>query len=452
MNRQRYIISITFIAALGGFLFGFDTAVISGANPFIQKYFGLDDISLGWAVSSVIVGCIFGAFSAGFVSDAFGRKKVLIVTAVLFTLSAVGTALATDFNFFIFARILGGIGVGAASALSPTYIAEIAPAERRGQLVSINQLTIVIGILVVYFTNMLFASSFGEESWRYMLGSEAIPALLFFGLLFIIPESPRWLYKNNQPEKAREVLRRLEGEGHIGEEMKEIGETLRGEKEKVAFTDLFKGSMAKITAIGIVLAMLQQLVGINAIIYYAPNIFASAGAGLESALAQTVAIGAVNLTFTFVAIYLVDRLGRRPLLLIGSLGMGVSLTFLVFSFLSETAGGYGVLLSILGYIAFFASTHAAVMWVVVSEIFPNKYRGSAMSVSLFLHWSSTYLVTQTFPWLLANKGGAFSFGIFAVISFLSFVFVWFFIPETKGRSLEQIEKDLNISKPLAAKS
>lgn len=202
--------------------------------------------------------------------------------------------------------------------------------------------------------------------------------------------------------------------------------------------------MKTIMFIGVVLAMLQQLVGINAIIYYAPTIFASAGAGLESALAQTVAIGAVNLSFTFVAIWLVDKLGRRPLLLAGSVGMTVSLTFLVLSFLSEDLGGFGVLFSILGYIASFAATHAAVMWVVVSEIFPNKYRGSAMSVALFLHWSSTYLVTQTFPWMLANKGGAFSFGIFAVISFLSFFFVWFFVPETKGKSLEQIEKELSL--------
>ena len=445
MKRQTYIYTITFIAALGGFLFGFDTAVISGANPFIQKYFNLDELALGWAVSSVIVGCIIGAFSAGFVSDLLRRKKVLIVTAVLFTLSAFGTALATDFTFFVLARILGGIGVGAASALSPTYIAEISPADRRGRLVSINQLTIVIGILVVYFTNYAFASALGDDSWRYMLGSEAIPALMFFGLLFIIPESPRWLFKNHQEAKAREVLRKLEGEDHIAEELSEIEESLKGEQEKVAFADLFKGKMTKVTIIGIILAMLQQLVGINAIIYYAPTIFESAGAGLESALAQTVAIGGVNLLFTFVAINLVDRIGRKPLLLAGSVGMTLSLAFLSFSFLSDGGAGYGVLFSILGYIASFAATHAAVMWVMISEIFPNKYRGSAMSVALFMHWSSTYLVTQTFPWMLANKGGAFSFGIFAVIAALSFVFVWFFVPETKGKSLEQIEKELQIS-------
>ncbi|MGB3588708.1 MAG: sugar porter family MFS transporter [Tunicatimonas sp.] len=445
MKHQTYIYTITFIAALGGFLFGFDTAVISGANPFIQKYFNLDELALGWAVSSVIVGCIIGAFSAGFVSDLFGRKKVLLVTAVLFTFSAVGTALATNFTFFVLARILGGIGVGAASALSPTYIAEISPADRRGRLVSINQLTIVIGILVVYFTNLLFAESFGDDSWRYMLGSEAIPAVLFFGLLFFIPESPRWLFKNHQEAKAREVLRKLEGDGHIAEEMSEIEESLKGEQEKVAFADLFKGGMAKITVIGIVLAMLQQLVGINAIIYYAPTIFESAGAGLESALRQTVAIGGTNLLFTFVAINLVDRWGRKPLLLAGSVGMTLSLSFLSFSFLGDGGAGYGVLFSILGYIASFAATHAAVMWVLVSEIFPNKYRGSAMSVALFMHWSATYLVTQTFPWMLANKGGAFSFGIFAVVAALSLVFVWFFVPETKGKSLEQIEKELQIN-------
>ena len=393
----------------------------------------------------MIVGCIIGAFSAGFVSDLLRRKKVLIVTAVLFTLSAFGTALATDFTFFVLARILGGIGVGAASALSPTYIAEISPADRRGRLVSINQLTIVIGILVVYFTNYAFASALGDDSWRYMLGSEAIPALMFFGLLFIIPESPRWLFKNHQEAKAREVLRKLEGEDHIAEELSEIEESLKGEQEKVAFADLFKGKMTKVTIIGIILAMLQQLVGINAIIYYAPTIFESAGAGLESALAQTVAIGGVNLLFTFVAINLVDRIGRKPLLLAGSVGMTLSLAFLSFSFLSDGGAGYGVLFSILGYIASFAATHAAVMWVMISEIFPNKYRGSAMSVALFMHWSSTYLVTQTFPWMLENKGGAFSFGIFAVIAALSFVFVWFFVPETKGKSLEQIEKELQIS-------
>lgn len=444
MNRRRYVITITVIAALGGFLFGFDTAVISGANPYIQEYFDLDELELGWAVSSVIVGCIIGAFSAGFVSDMIGRKKVLIITSVLFTLSAIGTALATDFNFFILARILGGIGVGGASAMSPTYIAEVAPAGQRGRLVSINQLTIVIGILVVYFTNFVFASIYGDESWRWMLGSETLPALAFFFLLFTIPESPRWLYKNHQVEKAKEVLRKLEGERAADSELHDIETTLQGETEKVAFGDLFKGRMKTVMFVGIVLAMLQQLVGINAIIYYAPTIFASAGAGLESALAQTVAIGAVNLSFTFVAIWLVDKLGRKPLLLAGSVGMTVSLTFLVLSFLSESMGGFGVLFSILGYIASFAATHAAVMWVVVSEIFPNKFRGSAMSVALFLHWSATYLVTQTFPWLLANKGGAFSFGIFAIISLLSFFFVWFFVPETKGKSLEQIEKELSL--------
>lgn len=445
MKNKTYVITITFIAALGGFLFGFDTAVISGANPFIEKYFQLDKLALGWAVSSVIVGCIMGAFSAGFVSDVFGRKKVLIMTAVLFTFSAIGTSLATDFSFFIVARILGGVGVGAASAMSPTYIAEISPADQRGRLVSINQLMIVIGILVVYFTNLLFASSFGDDSWRWMLGSEAIPAILFFMLLFIIPESPRWLYKNNQVEQARAVLRKLEGEEHVQAELAAIEQTLRGNTEKAAFGDLFKGGMKKVLAIGIGLAMFQQLVGINAVIYYAPTIFASAGAGLDSALAQTVAIGAVNLAFTFVAIWLVDKVGRRPLLLAGSVGMTVSLSMLVLSFTSDVLGGYGVLFSILGYIASFAATHAAVMWVVVSEIFPNKLRGSAMSVALLMHWSSTYLVTQTFPWLLDTQGGAFSFGIFAVISALSFVFVWAFVPETKGKSLEQIEKDLDLA-------
>lgn len=443
MKKRSYVYLITLVAAIGGFLFGFDTAVISGANPFIKVYFSLSNIGLGWAVGSLVLGCMIGAASAGQLSDMLGRKRMLIITSIVFAISAFGSALATAFWFFVISRIICGTAVGAASLLSPTYIAEIAPAGARGKLVSLNQLAITIGILVVYFTNYLLVST-GEQNWRFMLGSEIIPALIFFLLLFLVPESPRWLVKNGQRDAALKTLTNLGGSSHADEQLREIDRTLQ-DKRKVHLAALFRGNMRKVMVLGILLAAFQQITGINAIIYFAPTIFAKTGVATSSAFLQSVIVGVVNVGFTFVALALIDRIGRKPLMLFGSAGMAISLFVLVGAFALNRLHGFIVLISVLGYIASFAASLAPVMWVVTSEIYPNKFRGAAMSVSTAISWMCTYLVVQTFPWLLNSLGGAFAFGVFAVLSVVTFFFIMLFIPETKGKSLEEIEQDLGLS-------
>lgn len=443
MKKRYYVYLITIVAALGGFLFGFDTAVISGANPFIKQYFTLSQIGLGWAVGSLVLGCMVGAGISGRLSDMFGRKRMLISTSIIFAISAVGSATATAFWFFIVSRITCGIAVGAASLLSPTYIAEISPSHLRGRLVSLNQLAITIGILVVYFTNYLLVNA-GDQNWRYMLGSEVIPAIIFFLSLFLVPESPRWLVKNKQRDKALKTLTDLGGDEHAKEQLDEIDKTLK-EKVDVGIRVLFRGTMGKIMIIGILLAAFQQITGINAIIYFAPTIFAKTGVATSSAFLQSVIVGVVNVGFTFVAIGLIDKMGRKPLLLAGSAGMAISLGVLVWAFGTGDVHGLIVLFSVLGYIASFAASLAPVMWVVTSEIYPNKYRGAAMSVSTGISWMCTYLVVQTFPWMLDKMGGAIAFGIFGVLSVITFFFILVYIPETKGKSLEQIEIELGLS-------
>lgn len=443
MKKRSYVYLITLVAAIGGFLFGFDTAVISGANPFIKTYFSLSNIGLGWAVGSLVLGCMIGAASAGQLSDLFGRKRMLIITSVVFALSAFGSALATAFWFFVISRIICGTAVGAASLLSPTYIAEIAPAGARGKLVSLNQLAITIGILVVYFTNYLLVST-GDQNWRFMLGSEILPAIIFFLLLFLVPESPRWLVKNGQRDAALKTLTNLGGSDHADQQLREIDKTLQ-DKRKVHLAALFRGSMRKVMILGILLAAFQQITGINAIIYFAPTIFAKTGIATSSAFLQSVIVGAVNVGFTFVALALIDRIGRKPLMLVGSAGMAVSLFVLVGAFALNRLHGFIVLISVLCYIASFAASLAPVMWVVTSEIYPNKFRGAAMSVSTAISWMCTYLVVQTFPWMLNNMGGAVAFGVFAVLSVVTFFFIMLFIPETKGKSLEEIERELGLS-------
>ncbi len=449
MKKRNYVYLITIVAAIGGFLFGFDTAVISGANPFIKTYFSLSEIGLGWAVGSLVLGCMVGAAISGKLSDRYGRKRMLITTSIIFAISAIGSALATAFWFFVLSRIICGTAVGAASLLSPTYIAEISPSHIRGRLVSLNQLAITIGILVVYFTNYLLVSA-GEHNWRYMLGSEVIPAFIFFALLFLVPESPRWLVKNNQRDKALKTLTDIGGDDHAMDQLKEIDKTLK-EKVKVSLGVLFKGPMAKIMVLGILLAAFQQITGINAIIYFAPTIFAKTGIATSSAFLQSVIVGVVNVAFTFVAIGLIDKAGRKPLMLFGSAGMAISLTVLVGAFALNRLHGFIVLLSVLGYIASFAASLAPVMWVVTSEIYPNKYRGTAMSISTAVSWMCTYLVVQTFPWMLNQMGGAIAFGVFAVLSVITFIFILIYIPETKGKSLEEIEKELGLSTEEAQK-
>jgi sugar porter (SP) family MFS transporter len=435
----------TFVAINGGLLFGLNMAGISGAVSFIQDFFGLNDIALGLAVSSLTVGCLIGALFAGSLSDKYGRKKIMIITAVLFIISALGCSLAQTLTIFIISRIIGGLAVGAASVLGPTYISEIAPAARRGTLVSYNQFAIVIGILLAYAVDYALVNA--TQGWRFML---AVPVL--FGLIYLFllnvsfPESPRWLVRAGQKDKAQDILKKVGGEQYATEEVTAIAASLDKEDtgKKAAFGDLFRGKMGYVLLLGTLLAAFQQITGINAVISYAPTIFAQTGVASDTALLQSIIVGVVNFLFTIVALWLIDTKGRKTLLLWGAVGMTISLAFLAMTFALGSIGGVWVLISVLAYIAFFAASLAPVMWVVTSEMYPTKYRGAAMSFSTAVSWICTLIVVQFFPWILNNLGGTVSFGIFAFFSLLAYIFIKIYIPETKGKSLEQIEEDLGL--------
>ncbi|MDO6605313.1 sugar porter family MFS transporter [Arenibacter palladensis] len=441
--NMKYVYLVTTVAALGGLLFGYDTAVIAGAIGFLQSKFELSSAMTGWAASSAIWGCLFGAMFAGYASDKLGRKKVLLATAILFSLSAIGSALPNNLTQFVTARFIGGLGVGAASMLSPLYISEIAPAKLRGMLVSLYQLAIVLGINFVYFVNLKIANV-GTEAWniemgwRYMLGSEIIPALLFFILLFLVPESPRWLTLNGKEDEAATILEKVNGKEEGRQILNEIKETIRAEKGTLK--ELFATKFRRALIIGLVLALFSQITGINAIIYYAPEIFRDIGFGTDSALQQTVIIGFVNTIFTFVAIYFIDRMGRRTLLLLGLSGMIICLlgTGLVFYF--GHSSSLWTLIFILGFIASFASSLGPIPWVIMSEIFPTKIRGLAMSFATMTLWLGVVAITQFTPIMLENLGGAFTFWIFMANAVFLLIFVYKSVPETKGRTLEEIEK------------
>ncbi|HNR30250.1 MAG TPA: sugar porter family MFS transporter [Candidatus Hydrogenedentes bacterium] len=453
MSRQDseggagYAFVLASVAALGGLLFGYDTAVISGAIGYLSDYFGLDAHMRGWAASSALTGCIVGACFAGVLSDWLGRKKVLILSAVLFSVSAVLSAIPESVTQFAIARILGGLGVGAASMLSPLYIAEVAPARIRGRLVSLNQLTIVGGMLVVYFVNALiarFGMHIGGEAWnvasgwRWMFASETIPALLFFVLLFAVPESPRWLVKNGRNVAAFATLARINGADQARADMAEIGDAIAHEDRSVL--QLLRPGMRMAMFVGITLAVLQQVTGINVVLYYAPEIFKSVGRAADTAIYETVIVGVVNVLFTLVAIWVVDRVGRKRLLLVASAGMGASLAALGLAYQLDRFEGLLVLLLVLAYVASFAVAMGPVVWVVLSEIFPTRVRGTAMSVATVCLWIACYGVSQTFPWLLETFSGN-SFFLYAVMCVLCFFFVWRFVPRTEGRTLEEIEQD-----------
>jgi SP family arabinose:H+ symporter-like MFS transporter len=433
---------LTAVAALGGLLFGYDTAVISGAIGFLKIKFQLSAAMTGWAASSAIIGCIFGAMFAGWASDRFGRKKVLLLTAILFAISAIGAAFPSNLMQFAVFRFIGGLGIGAASMVSPLYITELAPAAIRGKLVSYYQLAIVIGILVIFFVNTLI-QGMGDEAWnveygwRLMMASGVFPAVLFLIALFFVPESPRWLTKEGREDEALEILSNINGAAKAGEILREVKSTLH--EEQGTLGELFTGRFRKAIFVGIVLCVFSQVQGINAIMYYAPEIFKSIGTGTESAFQQTVIIGIINTLFTFVAINWVDKWGRKTLLLWGGAGMALSLFMVGLAFHFGWTG-YGLLLFILMYIACFAASYGPVTWVVISEIFPIKMRGVAMSVATFALWVAVYIVTQMFPILLESAGAAPTFWIFGTMSLLAFFFVWSQVPETKGRTLEEIEQ------------
>lgn len=439
--RKNYVLLISSIAALGGLLFGFDTAVISGTTPFIKPYFSLDDFWLGWTVSSLLFGCIIGVISAGKPGDIFGRKKTLMAAAFLFIVSAAGSALASSLVVFIIYRIIGGFGVGIASMLSPMYISEISPAAQRGRLVSFNQLAIVIGILLAFVSNVLLVDT-GENNWRWMLAVMGMPALLFLVSLFFAPESPRWLVQKGFSEQALVILGKINGSSAAGEELKTIEASIAEEKDSGSFREVFSPSMRPVLLIGVFLCVFSQITGINSIMYYAPVIFQSIGAGAGNAVFQTAIIGGGNLIFTFVAIALVDRLGRKPLLIGGVTGMIVSLTSIAAAFYMKRTEGYIILVLILMYIASFSASVGAVTWVIVSEIFPNKLRSKAMSVSIVSLWLANFALILVFPMMLNRLGGATSFLFFDAMCVLLLLFVIFKLPETKGKSLEELEKIL----------
>jgi sugar porter (SP) family MFS transporter len=454
--RMTYLWSICLVAAMGGLLFGYDWVVIGGAKPFFERYFHLTTPSeKGWANSCALIGCLLGAVLSGGLSDKFGRKRLLILAAGLFTVTSIGTALASAFSAFVAWRLLGGVAIGLASSLSPMYIAEVSPAPIRGMFVSVNQLTIVIGVVSAQFMNYQIAQTVakgatdleilnswnGQIAWRWMFGLTAVPSLVFLILMFLVPESPRWLAKNGKPQRARAVLAGIGGEFYAQEALADIEETLVNDIERVDFRELLAPSTLRILFLGIVLAVFQQWCGINVIFNYAEEIFAAAAYGVNETLLNIVATGAVSLLFTFVAIATVDRLGRRWLMLGGSAGLALIYACIGAGYRCHWTGA-PVLILILAAIACYSCTLAPIVWVILSEIFPNRIRGGAMSVAVFALWAGCFTLTYTFPHLKEAVGIGNTFWIYAAICAAGFLFILARLPETKGKTLEDIERQL----------
>jgi sugar porter (SP) family MFS transporter len=435
MNRF-YLYFICFTATMGGLMFGFDIAIISGAVPFIQPYFGWNELQLGLGVSSLLIGAIMGAFGSGVLTDKYGRKKILIFVALSFAASCALTALATSSALFISSRLFGGLAVGAASVLSPMYVAEVAPSGIRGKLVATYQLAIVIGILCSYLINYWLHDL--ENNWRWMFATGVFPSVLFFVLLFYIPESPRWLFKAGRKKEALDVLARIGGGSLAESEISEIEESVKSDSSSVSLGELFKPTYRKVMLAGFFLAILVQISGINTIIDYAPKILLTAGVEIKNALLQTSLVGLINFIFTFIAILFIDKAGRRLLYMVGSMGMVVTLLMLAASFYLEMDGTF-TLIFILLFIAFFSSCIGPVFWTLVSEIFPNRIRGKAVAFASFIQWVFNFLVVLLFPYFLASAGGAATFLFLAFMSLLQWLLTYLYLPETKGRSLEEIE-------------
>ena len=434
-----YLILVCFVGAAGGFLFGFDTSVISGVIEYISgpNVFNLDEISKGWTVSCIIVGCMIGCIIAGPSSSHFGRKKTLIMTAFIFLVSSLGCALTNHYSAFVTYRMIAGVAVGAASMLAPIYIAELSPPKHRGKLVSLNLFAIFLGQSSAFYSNFFLRNVGGENNWRWMLAVMAVPSFLLFVLLLFVPESPRWLMEKNQNNLAMNILARINGTAEAKREFEEIKETLKASKGKLI--ELFRPGMVKILIIGILLAIFQQVTGINVVMYYAPAIFKSAGFGNDSALLQTALMGMVNLTFAVVAMFCVDKMGRKPLMVIGSIGMSIAMTLLALTFISGHTKGYFVLVCIMGYLAAFGFSLGPVVWVLIAEIFPNRLRSYAVAIATFMLWGANFVVSLTFPYLLDNLKG-YSFVIYGSMCLLCLLFVLKYLQETKGKTLEEIEK------------
>ncbi|MFW6103641.1 MAG: sugar porter family MFS transporter [Bacteroidota bacterium] len=453
----RYVLALSFVSAMGGLLFGYDWVVIGGAKPFYELYFDLKGSpSLqGWAMSSALVGCLTGAAVAGTLADRLGRKLLLILAGALFTLSAFGTGYAESFTPFVIYRIAGGIGIGLASTLSPMYIAEVSPAQIRGRFVSLNQLTIVIGILAAQIANWQIAEPIpdgytdqqilnswnGQWGWRWMFWAEMFPASLFFILMFFVPESPRFLARQRKDDKVLNILSRVGGMSYARSELSNIKDTLKDNTDKVNYRDLLHPRILPILVVGIVLAVFQQWCGLNVVFNYAEEIFASAGYDVSDILLNIVITGSINLIFTLVAMRTVDQWGRRLLMLIGSGGLTVTYIFLG-GFYYFNFDGFPVLLMVLLAIAIYAMSLAPVTWVVLSEIFPNRIRGAAVAVCTFFLWGASFMLAYTFPLLNSSMGTHGTFWIYSGITLAGFIFIKLRLPETKGKSLEEIERDL----------
>jgi SP family sugar porter-like MFS transporter len=455
--NTKYIYMISMVSAMGGLLFGYDWVVIGGAKPFYEQFFQIANSPSmqGWAMSSALVGCLFGAFLSGLLSDKYGRKRLLIFSAFLFTLSALGTGYTSNFTMFIVYRVVGGVGIGLASNLSPMYIAEIAPTHLRGRFVSLNQLTIVIGILAAQLVNWqiaeyvpegfsgadILASWNGQMGWRYMFWAETIPAGIFFLLMFLLPESPRWLAKNSSKERVEGILQKIGGKAYATTEYASINESLKKDDTKVSFSHLRERKIRPILIVGIVLAVFQQWCGINVIFNYGEEIFKAAGFGVSDILFNIVITGIINLVFTFVAIFTVDKLGRRKLLLIGSLGLSVIYILIGTAYYFGISGAI-LLILVLMAIAIYAMSLAPVVWVVISEIFPNKIRGAAMAVATLSLWSACFALTYSFPLLNETLGASGTFWLYSGICLFGWLFIYRKLPETKGKSLEEIEQEI----------
>jgi len=455
--NKQFILGITLVSAMGGLLFGYDWVVIGGAKPFYERFFDITNSPYlqGWAMSSALIGCLVGAMASGYLADRFGRKRPLIAAAALFTIAALGTGAANEFTLFIIFRIVGGLGIGLASAVSPMYIAEISPAQMRGRLVSINQLTIVIGILAAQITNYLIAEKVpegvtdsmilqswnGQTGWRWMFWAGTIPALMFFAFSFFIPESPRFLAKSGKWKSAAAILERIGGAQYAIQGQKEIAETLHGTSSKIDWKALSSKKVRPVLILGVVLAVFQQWCGINVIFNYAEEVFTSAGYSVGDMLFNIVITGTVNLVFTFLAMRMVDSWGRRKLMLLGSIGLAVIYFMLGSSYYFELKG-LAILVLVMVAIAIYAMTLAPITWVVLSEIFPNSIRCTAMAISTTALWIACFVLTYTFPILnkLLNASG--TFWLYGFICFFGFLFILKKLPETKGKSLEEIENKL----------
>ncbi|WP_316801850.1 sugar porter family MFS transporter [Pedobacter nototheniae] len=451
LQGNAYVTLICFTAGLGGFLFGFDTAVISGAINFLRNQFHLSAAMEGWLMSSALVGCVFGAAISGYLADKYGRKMTLILSAILFIVSAIGCAIAVTPSFLVIARIVGGIGVGFAAMVAPMFISELSPAKLRGRLVSLYQLAITLGILCSYLSNsflLQYASNAGThgfmhyylvaEVWRGMLGSNVVPALLFFVFLLFVPESPRWLIKIGNTTEAGRILERINGKQNAAAELSEIETAISGESG--SFRQLLAPGLRIALIIGLALPFLSQLSGITTVMYYAPAIFEKAGLKAGSAMGSASVIGFFNMIFTLVAIWKIDKWGRKPLLIWGFIGLSIALFLIGWAFISKASAGNILMGPFILYIAVFASTLGPGVWVVISEIYPTKIRGRAMSLATLSLFLGSTFVTQTYPILRDSIGIGYVFLLYAAVMLPVAYFVKRVVPETKGKSLEEIEQ------------